>query len=279
MYVKPILFLNTLKKAVESDQLKLPTLPEVAIKIRDAVESENNSAQQIADILVQDPSLTARMLQVANSPVFRSRSQINDLTMAITRLGTRVVKDLVICLAMKQIFEPKSATLKNKFKELWSTSVEVAAISRMIAYQSDLNPEQALVAGLIHNIGALPILEIAENDDELSTNKDALNQLIQDIQGAVGKLILSFWNFPEHLIDVVDKSNMFNRQHDGPADYTDIVQIAILLSSDNPHKNAPEDWSQVPAFAAVGIAPDTSIIEIENNKIIIDEIRQSLLAM
>ena len=60
-------FFNTLKKAVETDQLTLPTLPEVAIKIREAVECESNSAQQIAEILLQDAALTTRLLQVANS--------------------------------------------------------------------------------------------------------------------------------------------------------------------------------------------------------------------
>ena len=258
MSVKPILFLNTLKKAVETDRLKLPTLPEVAIKIREAVENENNSAQQIADLLLQDPSLTARLLQVANSPVFRARSQIDDLTMAITRLGTRVVRDLVICLAMKQIYQPSSTALEQKFKELWASSIEVAAISRMIASETLLNPEQALIAGLIHNIGALPILLMAEDDDELSTDKEALNQLMRDIQGTVGKLILSFWNFPDHLIDVVEKCNILNRQHDGPADYADIVQIAILLSGKTLHDNTPEDWHQVPAFAALGICAEIS---------------------
>ena len=279
MSVKPILFLNTLKKAVETDRLKLPTLPEVAIKIREAVENENNSSQQIADLLLQDPSLTARLLQVANSPVFRARSQIDDLTMAITRLGTRVVRDLVICLAMKQIYQPSSTALEKKFKELWASSIEVAAISRMIASETSLNPEQALIAGLIHNIGALPILLMAEDDDELSTDKEALNQLMRDIQGTVGKLILSFWNFPDHLIDVVEKCNILNRQHEGPADYADIVQIAILLSGKTLHGNTPEDWHQVPAFASLGIEPDSSIIETEENKIKIDEIRQSLSVM
>ncbi len=276
---KSTLFFNKLKKAVETDQLTLPTLPEVAIKIREAVESESNSAQQIADMLAQDASLTARMLQVANSPIYRARSQIDDLTMAIARLGTRVVRDLVICLTMKQIYQATSDLLDQQFRELWSTSVEVAAISRMIAGESSLNPEQALIAGLIHNIGALPVLKMAEDDEELSTDKASLNQLIKDLQSPVGELILSFWNFPDHLIDVVSKWNTFNRQHNGPADYVDIVQIAILQSGHTQYSDAPEDWRQVPAFSAVGIKPDISIIEVEENKTKIDETRQSLSVM
>ena len=91
MSAKAETFFEDLKQAVESDQLILPTLPEVALKIRDAVENENTSAQQIAETLTQDASLSARLIQVANSPLYRSRTPIEDLQMAVTRLGIRMV--------------------------------------------------------------------------------------------------------------------------------------------------------------------------------------------
>lgn len=279
MNEKSTFFFNSLKKAVETDQLTLPTLPDVAIKIREAVEQENNSAQQIADIITQDASLTARLLQVANSPLYRARSEISELSMAVTRLGTRVVRDLIICLAMKQIFQPSSDTLKKQFHELWITSTEVAAISRLIARDTSLNPEQALIAGLIHNIGALPVLEMAEHDIDLANNKQALQQIIEDVQGPVGKLILSFWNFPNHLVEVVSSWNDFQRAHDGAADYVDVVQIAILQSEHNLYTNLPEDWNQIPAFSAMGISPDSRIIDEPHYKSTVDETRQSLLVM
>ncbi len=270
-------FYNKLKKAVETDQLKLPTLPEIALKIRKAVESENNSAQQIADILVQDASMTARLLQVANSPIFRARTEIDSLQIAITRLGTRVVRDLVITLSMKQIFQASSDLLDKQFRELWATSIEVAAISRMLAsQQSHLEPEQALIAGLIHNIGALPVLQLAENDEVLSNNKQELDTVLKEIQGRVGEMILSFWNFPQHLIDVIAKWDSFNRQHNGNADYIDIVQVAILQSGHTALTTAPEDWNHVPAFNMLKIDPNINFIDIEENKIKIEQTKQSL---
>lgn len=104
-------FFSELKSAVESDQLVLPTLPEVALKIREAVESEDTSAQQVAEIMTQDASLSARLIQVSNSPLYRSRTPIEDLQMAVTRLGIRMVKDLVVSLAMKQIYQATSDVL------------------------------------------------------------------------------------------------------------------------------------------------------------------------
>lgn len=273
-------FYQKLCKAVQTDQLKLPSLPEVALRIRQAVESEEKSAQQIAEILTQDAALAARLLQLANSPLYRARSKIDNLQMAITRLGTRVVRDLVITLAMKQIFQSSSVTLEQQFRELWSTSVEVAAICRLLASgQNSLEPEQALLAGLIHNIGALPILRLAEDDAELIDDPESLQEITLDIQSKVGKVILEFWDFPDSFIDVVKHWDQFDRQHPGDADYTDIVQVAILQSGHTRFAHTPSDWNEVSAFEKLGLDTTINYMEVDDNKACIEETRQTLMAM
>lgn len=273
-------FYDRLCKAVQTDRLKLPTLPEVALKIRQAVESEEKSAQQIAEILTQDAALAARLLQLANSPLFRARSKIDNLQLAIARLGTRVVRDLVITLAMKQIFQASSSSLEQQFRELWSTSVEVAAVCRLLASsQNSLDPEQALLAGLIHNIGALPILRLAEDDEELFDDPEALQEITLEIQSKVGKVILEFWNFPDTFIDVVKHWDEFDRQHQGKADYTDLVQVAILQSGHTRFAHTPDDWSEIPAFQKLGLDAAVNYTELADNKASIEETRQTLMAM
>lgn len=268
---------TALRNAVATDQLILPTLPEVAIKIREAVEKDEHSAQEIAEILSQDASISARLLQLANSPLYRSRTEIDNLQMAITRLGTRIVRDLVITLAMRQIYQAPSDTLDKQFHELWETSVEVAAICRMLAVnQSAIEPEQALLAGLLHNVGALPLLQFAENDDELSDNADALKAVTEELQGRTGRLILEFWNFPAHLIDVVSQCHNLNRHSEEPCSYIDIVQVAILQSG---HIQLPEDLSNVIAFNKLGLDSEINYIEIEENKARIEETKLSLISM
>jgi len=269
-------FFNELKSAVESDQLILPTLPEVALKIREAVESENTSAQQVAETLTQDASLSARLIQVSNSPLYRSRTPIEDLQMAVTRLGIRMVRDLVISLAMKQIYQATSDVLDEHFRRIWNTSVEVAAICRMLATTvPGINPEQALLAGLIHNIGALPILVMAEDDNELFNDGEALGQVITELQGRVGILILETWNFGDAMIDVVKNAHNFSYDHEGGADLVDLVQIALLQGG---HIETDIDWDNVPAFAKLGMDTEVNIVEIEENKEIIESTKQSLMA-
>ncbi len=268
-------FYTELKKAVESDQLVLPTLPEVALKIREAVESDNSSAQQVAETLTQDASLSARLIQVSNSPLYRSRNPIEDLQMAVTRLGIRMVKDLVISLAMKQIYQATSDVLDEHFRKSWTTAVEVAAICRMLATTvPGINPEQALLAGLIHNIGALPILVMAEDDDELFNDSEALGQVIEELTSPVGMLILETWNFGEAMTDVVAFAHDFTYDHEGGANLVDLVQIALLQGG---HESEDIDWSTVPAFAKLGMDTDVNVVEIEENQEMIENTKQSLM--
>lgn len=246
--------LSLLCKAVETDQIKLPTLPEVALKIREAVEKDTHSAAEIAELLSQDSALTARLLQLANSPLYRTRNEVDSLQLAITRLGVRIVKDLVVMLAIKQAFNTSNKEIEEQFREIWQTSIDVAAISRVLATQNDLDAEQAVLAGLIHNIGTLPIIELANQQPSLITDTTNLLDIINQIQGPLGKKILSFWNFPQALIDVVSQWNDFSRKHTGQTDYVDIIQAAILHSQHKPLET-PDDWSSIPAIRQLGLDP------------------------
>ncbi|VAW63103.1 Predicted signal transduction protein [hydrothermal vent metagenome] len=229
--------LKHLCKAVETDQIKLPTLPEVALKIRQTVEKGDHSAADIAELLAQDTSLSARLLQLANSPLYRTRSEINNLQMAITRLGIRIVKDLVVMLAIKQAFNTRNKEIEKQFRQIWQISVDVAAGCRVLAnIQNELNPEQAVLAGLIHNIGALPIIELANSQPSLFTGDQDLASICREIQGALGEKILRFWNFPQTLIDVASQWSNFHRAHNAHIDYVDIVQAALLYSPYAPAK-------------------------------------------
>jgi len=268
--------LQQLFKAIETDQIKLPTLPEVALKIRQSVEKDNMSAMDIASLLAQDSSLSARLLQLANSPLYRARTEIDNLQMAVTRLGIRIVKDLVVMLAIKQTFKAKNKTVETQFKSIWQTSVDVASVCRVLAStQNDLDMEHAMLGGLIHNIGALPIIELADRQASLFDKGESIEQIICDIQGTVGEKILSFWNFPQSLIDVASQWNNFNRDVSTSSDYVDIVQAAILHSPHLP-ANVPEDWSTIPAIIKLGLDPNLNQLD-EKLQTKLDETRECLM--
>jgi len=271
-------FFNELQQAVEEDKLVLPSLPEVALKIRDEVEDENSTAEQVADILSQDGSLSARLLQVANSPLYRTRNPIDDLHMAVTRMGGRLVRDLVMNLAMNQMFQPTSVEMDKQFRSAWSTSVNVAAICQMMSMTvAGIRKEQALLAGLIHNIGELPILLLAENDDYLFHDSEALNSLVTGLQGRVGAMILKSWNFSDDLVEVVTECHNFNYEHEGDANLVDLVQFSLLQGGFVADEHTPDDWSLIPAFSKLGVDVEVNVLEVEENQEMIDDAKQSLM--
>lgn len=267
-------FLNQVKEAVATEQLLLPSIPEVALRVRDECEKENSSSQQVVEILGQDPALSVRLLQVANSSLYRTREPTDKLQMAVTRLGLRLVKDLIMGLAVKQLYKASNSVLEERFNELWLASSKTAALSRMVAVNTDnLDPEKAVLAGLTHNIGALPIILMAEDDDDLFENPEALFAVIKELEGEVGAYIFNAWHFPDYLIDVAKYCYNFDRTHDGPADYVDAVQVALLQGSIYTGLECPdpEFWDTVPAFHKLGIDTVTNMLEIEENKLVFEE--------
>ncbi len=277
MNTKAEQFLETLKHAVDKDELLLPTLPEVALRIRETVENDNASAEQIADVLLQDASLSARLMQAANSPMYRCNTRVDDVQTAVMRMGLRVVRDMVVRLAMKQMFQATSDALDEHFRRTWNTAIEVAAISRMLATTvKGVNPEQALLAGLVHNIGALPILVLAENDDDLFHNSEELGALMHELQDEVGEMILKKWEFAEDMTEAVTKARKFNYEHEGSAKLVDIVQVSLLQGHFIDEEHAPGDWDNIPAFSQLSMDVEVNVVELEENQEQLETTRQAL---
>ncbi len=265
-------FLDHLLEEIEKDRIVLPSLPEVALKVRDAVDKGDASASQLATMIAEDAALTARLLQVANSPLYRARTEITNLQMAVMRLGYNTVRTLMMGLAMKQVFQPDSPLLGNYFYDIWQTSVDVASISRAMATLCPgLDTEQALLAGLIHQIGKLPILSLADKSTGIAKDQETLGHLLDSLHPRIGEVIMAKWNFPDTLRRVVTEYIQWERQpEDEKADYVDVVQVAYLEHIAAQGSQPPVEPAQIAAFSRLGLAPDIEVVEIEG----IDETRQ-----
>ena len=269
-------FVNELLDDLESGQLQLPTLPEVALRVREVVDDENANAGQIAGIIAQDAALSARLIQVGNSPLYRGRQEIDRLPMVIARLGNKLVRNLVTSQVMKQMFQATNDIIDQRLRAVWEHSVQVAAIARALAGQCPrVLPDQAMLAGLLHDIGTLPILYRAEECDELLDTPELLDQLIARLHTRIGGAILKHWKFPDALVDVAAEHEDLNRSHDGPADLVDIVQVANLQSQlDNNHILGQTDWTQISSFHRLGLDVDVHEIELTDVAEEIDEVQK-----
>lgn len=269
-------FVDELIQDLESGQLQLPTLPEVALRVRDVVDDEGANATQIADIIAQDAALSARLIQVANSPLYRGRNEIDRLSMVVARLGNKLVRNLVTSQVMKQMFQATNDTVDQKLREVWEHSVQVAAIARALSGRArGVLPDQAMLAGLIHDIGILPILYRAEERDELLETPGLLDQLISHLHTRIGGAILKHWQFPDALVKVAAEHENLDRDHPGPADLVDVVQVANLQSHiDTAHRLGDVDWSRVTAFQRLGLDVDVHEIELTDVQEEIDEVQK-----
>ncbi len=150
-------------QAIENDELVLPTLPEVALRVREAAEDPNISIPALSKVIGNDAALTARIIKVVNSPLLRTSKEITDLQMAVGRLGINYTCNLATGLAMEQMFQATSDVVDRKMREVWNKSTEIAGICHVLCkHYTRLLPDQATLAGLVHQIGILPILTYAE---------------------------------------------------------------------------------------------------------------------
>ena len=252
-------------QAIDNDDLVLPTLPEVALKVREAAEDPNIGTPQLSKVIGNDAALTARIIKVVNSPLLRTNKEITDLSMAINRLGINYTCNLATGLAMEQMFQATSDVVDRKMREVWNKSTEIAGICHVLCKQfTRLLPDQATLAGLVHMIGALPILTYAEDHNELLSDSISLNHVIEQIHPIIGDKILRTWEFPEQIAMVPSQYLDFSRDS-AKVDYVDIVQVATLQSYiGTEHPYTKLDWSKIPAFAKLGLDPTQDISEDED---------------
>jgi len=269
-------FVNELIEDLESGQLQLPTLPEVALRVRDVVDDEDANASQIAEIIAQDAALSARLIQVANSPLYRGRQEIDRLSMVVARLGNKLVRNLVTSQVMKQMFQATNDVVDQHLRAVWEHSVQVAAIARALAGSvPGVMPDQAMLAGLIHDIGTLPILYRAEERDELLETPGLLDQLIARLHTRIGGAILKHWKFPDALVAVAAEHENLERTHEGGPDLVDLVQVANLQSHiDTDHPLGQVDWGGVSAFQRLGFETDVHEIELLDVQSDIEEVHR-----
>jgi len=271
-------FLDQLLEDLENDKLVLPTLPEVALKVRDTLEDEDSSLMDVAKIITSDAALSARMIQVSNSPLLRASNPIESVEAAVTRMGSNMIRNLVTSMVMEQMFQATSDVTDKRLRKIWEHSTEVAAISHALASQfTKLQPDQAMLAGLVHDIGALPILSRAEEYPDLLEDEASLDRIINEVHTTIGAEILKKWNFPEELIAVASDHEDLNYDSKNGPDYVDVVIVANLQSLiDTKHRHTQVDWSAVPAFEKLGLQPDISVVDMDETNANIEAARAAL---
>jgi HD-like signal output (HDOD) protein len=269
-------FLESFLHDLNCNRVILPTLPEVAAQVRKLVNDPNATDRQISRLIGSDPALTARLLKVVNSPGYRGQSKIENIQAAVTRLGSGQVRNLVTALVMQQLYQSKGTQLtKQRLKTLWAHSAKVATISYVLASRfTKLEPDQALLGGLIHDIGVLPILRRAETYTQLANDPEALEEVIKHLHTVIGPFILEEWDFSPELVAVTSLHEDLWRNEESTVTYVDVVIVANLHSYlGTQHHLTQQDWSEIPAFTKLGLTPEESIATLDAAREELQELR------
>ena len=217
--------------------VKVASLPSIYLKVEEAVNSVNTSNQAIADIVSEDTALAAKLLRLANSAMYNFPSKIDTVSQAITIIGTRQLRDLVLACSVVSVFKDMPADLVD-MESFWRHSIACAVSARLLSgYRRDANIESAFVAGLLHDIGRLILYKempdsMTECIDQAQTNVENLVVAEKRVLGfdhaMVGGLLLKEWKLPPRLVETTTRHHMPARSVTYPAESA-TIHIADLI--------------------------------------------------
>lgn len=258
----------------QQHDLKIPSFPDVALKLRRSAMQDIGIAE-VVKIVNMDPVIAAKLIQIVNSPLYRTLNPITNCHDAVNRLGLKNTMNLVTAISMKSLIKSEKPTIKKRIQENWAQSIKVSCISYTLANLTrQVNPEEALLAGLLHNIGTLPMLMFADQLPESAFTTSDLDQCIKTLQGQIGSIILERWEFPDNLKTVpVKVSNWFD--HSGETlQLTDIVLLAKFhyLLTQQEHRVELPLINTLPAYQKL----DSQLLTPEQSLQILQDAKQQI---
>ena len=220
--------LGDIRHAFHHHEVDLPSLPEIALRVNRAVNDPNQDMRDLAMEIQADPMIAARVLQVANSALFHPTQRIDNIQVAVSRIGLKALQAIVMSVVLRDLFKPESRLVHKRALRFYKHSIRVGAICNILArHMRGFDEDYAFLAGLLHDIGVMPILILVDARADLSENESMLEAVINSLAGLAGELLMRQWGFSEDLQTVAREAQVWQRQREA-ADYCDLVQVAQL---------------------------------------------------
>lgn len=243
--------------------LELPPLPTVAAKLGQAIERDCH-LRELAGHVQLDPVIGSRLVGVANSPLYHAGEPVNSCHDAIAVLGMAATRNLVLGLCLKRVFESKEPRLNALLHAQWKQSLQLSALCYVLAGENGgIDREEALLAGLIADIGALPFLYFLARPSGVAWSEEDIQTLLPHIRGPLGAHLLGRWHFPAELARIPLLAESW--YHDGGTglDLADIVILSKLHAYiGTPRRADLPAINAIPAFSklkAGKLSPELSL--------------------
>jgi HD-like signal output (HDOD) protein len=246
-------FVQALAAELSTGKVELPSFPDIAMRVRQVLADETVSPEKVVRVVGSEPALAARLLQLANSAALNfSGKAVTDLRTAIARMGFNMVRSAAIAFAMSQLKKVDALKgLEQPLDVLWRRSASVAAMSHAVARRlAKVNPDTALLAGLLHGIGQLYILTRTAKHPKLFENEAVYHNIVRDWHSSIAKALLENWDMAAEIVEAVGNYEDIGRVHSGNTDLTDVLTVGYLLASYREHPDSIElNMQGVSAFA------------------------------
>ncbi len=224
-------FVQMLAGELSRKQIRLPSLPDVVLRIRSALEDGDCTAERLADVVSLEPVLMSRLLAMANSAFYNPAGvKITNLRAAISRLGFNMVRNTAIALAVEQLFQAENqAGIRDQLEHLWKVGLRRAAMSEVLAARhAELDADGAFLAGLLHEIGKLYILTKAKDFPAILSDEESRRQILEEWNAQVGRSILESWDFPDEIVETIDTEQ--TRRPGASPTLVDVITASSHLS-------------------------------------------------
>lgn len=268
-------FLAELYEQINSNRLELPARPEVALRIQTLTADPDAGISELTELIQSDATLAGALIFATNSPRFRAAKEITSIRDAVMRIGFSNTRMLATNLALRQVFKAKHQAAREAITEVWADSVLRSAYCSLLSQKLQvLNPDRALLAGLIASVGAVPIIQFFDQHSGTAGGRKELDELLEKLLSLTGVLVVNYWELGSDLVTVAEHSMDWSYQAPEP-DYAClnlVARWAALAHHGQPRPPAEE----VPAFTTLKIqtpGDDGALVELAGTEAALERLQ------
>ena len=244
------LLFNEIMHAFNMSGLSLPSFSANARKIKAALNRPGLNLESLFDLTASDPVLAVHLISKANMPVLKGNGKSGGISAAIQLIGVESATLYMQKLLSREIFQSDSEMLNKQFQQFYGRSLEIACMASVISRLSgQLSADHAFLAGLLHEIGIVPILVYIERTKLSVGSDEELARIIRHLKPAIGSMVIQQFNLSGDMVDVVETESDWTRDVSGDVDVCDLVIMAQIYYRLKYHQlDGLPSMDKVPAF-------------------------------
>ncbi len=255
-----------------------PQLPQVMLRLIKVCNSEKTSIEELTEIISADPSLTSRLMQILGSSYLNLPKAVNSIETAVDYLGKDTIQNIAISTSAMRFFNFSERAPESIIGKIWYHSYKCGVIARKMAEENNFpNPEEFFLAGLLHDIGRLVLLQNFPEDYkailQTSSNEKQTISAEMEMFGAdtpqISAWLFSQWNLNPLISDAVFFINESIPQIEGALSHVKVVFISNFLARHDALEKIPNILSLTdlpPArLEQIVIAAEKEVLEIATN--------------